>query len=72
VIGDEICKNHCFATKRNGKVQKVERSVSQKTCHKVYYKEIFEKCSILLKFKEGDNFNRRNILSISRIALKLH
>ena len=30
-------------------------------------KETFEKCSILFKFKEGDNFNRRNTLSISRI-----
>ncbi|MCK4468585.1 MAG: hypothetical protein KAU60_09560 [Desulfobacterales bacterium] len=35
-------------------------------------KETFEKCSILLKFKEGEDFNRRNILNISRIALKLH
>jgi len=34
--------------------------------------ETFEKCSILFKFKEGENFNRRNILNISRIALKLH
>ena len=34
--------------------------------------ETFEKCSISFKFKEGDNFNHRNTLSISRIALKLH
>jgi hypothetical protein len=34
--------------------------------------ETFEKCSILSKCKEGENFNRRNILNISRIALKLH
>jgi hypothetical protein len=33
--------------------------------------ETFEKCSISFKFKEGDNFNHRNTLSISRIALKL-
>jgi hypothetical protein len=35
------------------------------------YIETFEKCSISLKFKEGENFNHRNTLSISRIALKL-
>jgi hypothetical protein len=34
--------------------------------------ETFEKCSILLKFKEGENFNHRNTLSILRIKLKLH
>jgi len=34
--------------------------------------ETFEKCSILFEYKEGENFNRRNILNISRIALKLH
>jgi hypothetical protein len=34
--------------------------------------ETFEKCSILFKVKEGENFNRRNTLSILRIALKLH
>jgi len=33
--------------------------------------ETFEKCSILFKFKEGDNFNHRNTLSILRIKLKL-
>ncbi len=27
---------------------------------------------MLFKFKEGDNFNRRNTLSILRIKLKLH
>ena len=31
--------------------------------------ETFEKCSILLKFKEGEDFNRRNILNISRIKI---
>jgi len=25
------------------------------------FNETFEKCSILFKIKEGDNFNRRNI-----------
>ena len=29
--------------------------------------ETFEKCQFLFKFKEGDNFNHRNTLSISRI-----
>ena len=37
-----------------------------------YHCETFEKCSILFKFKEGENFNHRNTLSILRIALKLH
>jgi len=31
--------------------------------------ETFEKCSILVKFKEGDNSNHRNTLSISRIKI---
>ncbi len=34
--------------------------------------ETLEKCSILLKFKEGENFNHRNTFSILRIKLKLH
>ncbi len=34
--------------------------------------ETVAKCSILFKFKEGEDFNRRNTLSISRIELKLH
>jgi hypothetical protein len=29
--------------------------------------ETFEKCSILFRFKEDENFNRRNTLSILRI-----
>jgi len=29
--------------------------------------ETFAECSILFKFKEGENFNHRNILDISRI-----
>jgi hypothetical protein len=37
---------------------------------KAYYCfETFEKCSILFKFKEGENFNRRNTLSILRIKI---
>jgi hypothetical protein len=35
-------------------------------------REAFEKCSMLFKFKEGENFNHRNTLSILRIKLKLH
>jgi hypothetical protein len=31
--------------------------------------ETFEKCSILVKIKEGENFNHRNILDISRIKI---
>jgi len=31
--------------------------------------ETFEKCSILVKIKEGENFNHRNILDISRIEI---
>ncbi len=38
----------------------------------IYFIETFEKCSILFKFKEDENFNHRNTLSILRIALKLH
>jgi hypothetical protein len=31
--------------------------------------ETFEKCTILFKIKEGENFNHRNTLSISRIKI---
>jgi len=31
--------------------------------------ETFEKCSFLFNFKEGENFNHRNTLSISRIKI---
>ena len=31
--------------------------------------ETFEKCSILVQNKEGENFNHRNILNISRIEI---
>jgi len=31
--------------------------------------ETFEKCSILFKFKEGEDFNRMNTLSILRIKI---
>jgi len=32
-------------------------------------KETFAECSILFKFKEGENFNHRYILDISRIKI---
>ena len=38
---------------------------------KSYRNETFEKCSILFKFKESENFNRSNVLNISRIAVKV-
>jgi hypothetical protein len=31
--------------------------------------ETFEKCSILFKFKEGENFKRWNTLGISRLKI---
>jgi len=34
--------------------------------------EAVSKLSILFEVKEGENYNRRNTRSISRIALKLH
>jgi len=39
--------------------------------HKPDVTRAFEERPILLKFKEDENFNHRNTLSISRIALKL-
>jgi len=33
------------------------------------WKKTFEKCSFLFKFKEGENFNHSNTLSISRIKI---
>jgi len=35
----------------------------------ICYNETFAECSILFKFKEGENFNHRNILDISRIKI---
>jgi hypothetical protein len=39
------------------------------TCHILFQNETFEKCSILLKAKEGENFNQKNTLSILRIKI---
>ncbi len=36
---------------------------------KLWRIETFEKCSISFKFKEGDNLNHRNTLSISRTKI---
>jgi len=36
---------------------------------KIDNREAFEERPILAKYKEGDNFNRRNTLSISRIEI---
>ena len=33
------------------------------------FSETFEKRSILVKIKEGENFNHRNIFNISRIEI---
>ncbi|HUT42943.1 MAG TPA: hypothetical protein VMW95_01300, partial [Desulfobacterales bacterium] len=35
----------------------------------LFSKETFEKCSILFKAKEGENFNHRNTFSILRIKI---
>jgi len=44
---------------------------SAKSGIKLYngFSETVEKCSILFKFKEGEDFNHRNILNISRIEI---
>jgi len=34
-----------------------------------HWAETFEKCSFLFKFKEGEDFNHRNTLSILRIKI---
>jgi hypothetical protein len=34
-----------------------------------FLKETFEKCPFLFKFKEDENFNRKNTLSILRINI---
>jgi len=36
---------------------------------KIAWDETFEKCSILVKIKEGENFNHRNMSNISRIEI---
>jgi len=40
-----------------------------RACFKMFQPEVY---AYLFKVKESENFNRRNTLSISRIALKLH
>jgi hypothetical protein len=62
-----MIKNH---KKQLNQIHTVEvtgsNPVSPTNCKKY---ETFEKCSILFKFKEGENFNRRNTLSILRIKI---
>ena len=48
---------------------KVKRKLNFEWSNVEVYDEIFEKCSFLFKFKEGENFNHRNTLSISRIKI---
>ena len=45
---------------------KIHVKISNDICARF---ETFEKCSILLKAKEGDNFNHKNTLSILRIKI---
>jgi hypothetical protein len=40
-----------------------------KKCGSIFLFETFEKCPILFKAKEGENFNHRNTLSILRIKI---
>jgi len=51
-----------------------KRSKSQAGSHEAFESsrpliETFEKCSILAKVKEGENFNHRNMFNISRIEI---
>ena len=48
---------------------KVKRKFNFEWSKVEIYDETFEKCSFLFKFKEGENFNHRNTLSISRIKI---
>jgi hypothetical protein len=41
----------------------------QRSFHREVFIETFEKCSILAKVEEGENFNRRNIWNIARIEI---
>jgi hypothetical protein len=51
------------------------RHLTGLSCETVYkkqdikFEEIFEKCQFLFEFKEGENFNHRHTLSISRIKI---
>jgi len=45
----------------------VEDAAKRCPAHGGVNPETFEKCSILVKVKESEDFNHRNILNISRI-----
>ena len=45
------------------------RDIGRNQRHLHLGNETFEKCSILFKFKEGEDFNRRNTYSILRIEI---
>ena len=47
----------------------MNRSFGMKHLPDHWNDETFARCSILFKFEEGDNFNRRNILNILRIKI---
>ncbi|MDP2643948.1 MAG: hypothetical protein Q8P24_03325, partial [Desulfobacterales bacterium] len=44
-------------------------SIMRRLIGKALNSETFEKCQILFEFKEGENFNQRNTLSILRIKI---
>jgi len=52
-----------------GKPVKIRYGPAAVTLLFSFGKETFEKCSILFKFKEEENFNRRNTFSILRIKI---
>jgi len=64
---DEIVKSHISPPLVGGDKGEGEFSTFYETIN--YNNETFEKCSISFKFKEGENLNRRNTLSISRIKI---
>ena len=50
-------------------IASTEKTEASESTSLVDIYEIFEKCSILFKIKEGDNFNHKNTLSILRIEI---
>ena len=63
---DGTARNH-FPQNRKALLFNIASWVPDPHCRP--YLETFEKCSILFKVKEGENFNHRNTLSISRINI---
>jgi len=62
---DELAKSQNW----DGKVKSSSFKARKFRVIRRTYSETFEKCSILFKFKAGENFNRRNTLSILRIKI---